>query len=844
MTKKRYRNVSILSILLLVLLTACGTLEVGIEKTTTAGGVAGATATALAAENTDLATQSATPATDATDVLPTPVPTPTPIPASTELRVAFVKATELGNNVWLWIEGEAEAVPLTKDGGVGGVKISDDGEIVAFTRGDGLWMVRVDGVAEGSPSEERQLVSAEDFAAVEARDPELEVALNRFEWIPGTHILAFNTRLRMEIGLVLNDDLHLVNADTLQRIALLPPGEGGEFTYSPDGSQIAIVDTGSISLVNTDGSNRRDVFTYTPVATHSEVAYYAQPVWAADSGSLRVVIPAVDPFAQPSADASVWHIATDGTPARMLRNIPMAHMSWPAFSSDLRYIAHLYLEQSDRAPRAELLITDLELGATITYFPKTDGDAEVTPGDEEAIVYRPMAGEIYGWAPGPGHADGERLFAFLAQTDPELPSQAQIGQLGGDVVPAYSDAEFVIDVRWVDADRYLFLAQSPKGWDILLGEIGGPVTGVAGVVGSLPVYDFAAPPMGAPLSDKTPAPTPTTGDPGESPVPFGLIYQNAEGLWHVNGDGESAQIFDRPGAVVSPDSTQILYAEADDIWLASVSTGERRNLTQTPDRIECCAQWWPGRPDVVLFSSRTPEQDGPSFGLVTMVRLDGSDYRILDNSQTSYALPAPSPDGQTVAYDRAGEAWLYRQGTGPEPFDLTPYGLSSDPQLRVVSPAWSPDGRRLAWVIGDCRKGECLYSIGVFDLEIQTARFLHPYTPVGMGGQPPAPAWSSDGRWLAFTAWATNPNDAGLWVVRADGQQADIDRASEEHYLDAGSRADHNPIWSPDGRWLAFSSTVQGVGSGLWLAEVETWNLHSPDLLPDAYPVDWVSPRP
>ncbi len=824
MTKKKYCNLSGLSTLLLVstlLFTACGTLEVGIEHTPTP---------ADATKDTDQATPTATPIANSPS---TPEFTFTPIPTVTKLRVAFVKVTEHGNNAWLWTEGKGEAVPLTKNGGVGDVKISDDGEIVAFARGDGLWMVRSDGADEEHPTEERQLVSAEDFAALEPREGfEFEVALNRFEWVPGTHILAFNTRLRMEIGLLLNNDLHLVNADTLERSSLLPPGEGGEFYYSPDSRQIAVVTPGTISLVRADGSDRREVFTYTPVVTYSEVRFYAQPVWAADSGSLRVAIPPADPLVQPSPPTSVWHIRTDGRSASLRGNVD-AGQELPTLSPDLRYVAHLNGGQTAHTAKtiSSLLITDLDDGGIVTYYPQAGTGSQITLDSGETITEHPAATFFYGWSPDSQH------FAFLAYPGSEIPPQAQVGQLGGDTVPIYDDAEIVMDLHWVDAEHYLFLAKISRGWDIMLGEIGGPVKSIAGVVGSPPSYDFATPPYdsttstsGTPLADATPVPTPIVNDSGDGPIPFGLIYQNAEGLWHVNADGEPVQIFDRSGAVISPDSTQVLYAEADDIWLADIATGERRNLTQTPERFECCAWWWPGQPDAILFNSWTSQSDEPGYGFPTMVQLDGSDYRVLDDSQASYALPAPSPDGQTVAYDRVGEAWLHRPGTGPEPFDLTPYGLSSDPQLSVVSPAWSPDGRRLAWIVNDCRAGECQVSIGVFDLEAQTVQLLHAHNPVG------APAWSPDGRWLAFNAWAMDPDDAGLWVARADGQQ------EEEYRLDAVlSRADPHPVWSPDGLWLAFSSTPEGIGSGVWLAEVGTWDLHSSDLPPDAYLVDWVS---
>ena len=522
--------------LLIVLfsLSACGTLEVGIQPTPAPGDAATATMMARATESADLATLEA-------GITPTPPPTPTPIPASTELRVAFVKVTENGYNAWLWVEGQGEATPLTNAGGVGDVKISGDGEIVAFTRGDGLWMVRSDGTGE------RQLVGADEFAALEPRElpdgPELPVALNRFDWIPGTHILAFNTRLRLEIGLVLNDDLHLVDADTLERTALFPPGEGGEFTTSPDGRLVAIVTRGSISLANSDGSNRREVFTYTPVATHSEAPYYAQPVWVAGSSVLRVAIPPADPFVEPPPPTSIWDIPTDGTPARLIGNVAIAPLAQPAFSPDLNYVAHQYLEPSEPGLSVtSLRITDLKFARAGTYYPEAGTGTPITLESGETVTY-PMAGQVYGWSPDP------RYFAFLAHPGPGL-AQAQIGQIGGDAVPAYGDAATVIDVRWVEGGRYLCLARDAiRGWVIFLGEIGGPVTPVAQVPGAdhPPAYDFAAPVVSAPLPTAVPpTPAPATNDSGDRVVPFGLIYHTAGGLWHVNVDGESVRILQPP----------------------------------------------------------------------------------------------------------------------------------------------------------------------------------------------------------------------------------------------------------------------------------------------------------
>ncbi|MDY7078394.1 MAG: hypothetical protein SXV54_15865 [Chloroflexota bacterium] len=524
------------------------------------------------------------------------------------------------------------------------------------------------------------------------------------------------------------------------------------------------------------------------------------------------------------------------------RNITIGSPAWSLDGSKLAWIVNG--DFADKSTRMGVGVFDMEAqtAQVLHLYEPAFGDgwpaAPVWSPDGEWLAFT-------AWAQNPDEA-GVWVVRADGQYEEGSPSLFTEYYLGGSH-PVWSP-----DGRWLVFNRTLqdggtsYWAAQTGTWGLIrlnlppdayvvdwIRSQPSPSPGLAATATSTPLPTTAAP-----------TPTPITSDAGDGLPSVGLIYRTADGLWYVN-DLKPVRVFDHRYAAISPDFTQILYEETDgswdDIWLADLTTGERRNLTQTPSRSECCAQWWPGQPDTILFSSWSPEDAGINSGFPTVVQLDGSDYHILDDSQVSYALPAPSPDGQTVAYDRAGQAWLYQPDTGSKSFDLTPYGLSSDPQLHVYNPAWSPDGRRLAWIVGDCREGECQRSIGIFDLEAQTAQLLHPHSPAGIGGWPPAPVWSPDGRWLAFAAWAENPDDAGLWVLRADGQQ------EEEYHLALGQgRATPTPVWSPDGNWLAFSGASRDGRLGHWLAEVGTWEARFLDLPLDTYPldaylVDWVS---
>jgi hypothetical protein len=328
----------------------------------------------------------------------------------------------------------------------------------------------------------------------------------------------------------------------------------------------------------------------------------------------------------------------------------------------------------------------------------------------------------------------------------------------------------------------------------------------------LPTSNPTIAPTKISTADPTSSPTANTSEPPSCkspkavPVPKGLIYSTNDGLWRVEADG-SKRLLDQRAVRLSPDGTQaLLLSPKGSYVLADLPTGIKYNLEQVIGRHICCVRW-SSEPNKIYFGSWPPGKNmAYNSGFLSEARANGSEYRILDEEHYSHGRLDVSPDGQVIAYS---DGLLYRVGSGIENFDPIAHGLPNTPTVELVNPAWSPDGKQLAWAVISSINEEPYLGIAVFSLEKETARLMHFYKGQVFEGVPSPPIWSPDGQWLLFQSDADEADKAGFWATRVTGDQV------EEHEL-GGYATDI--VWSPDGQKLIFRD------SETWVVDVGTWN--------------------
>ena len=187
----------------------------------------------------------------------------------------------------------------------------------------------------------------------------------------------------------------------------------------------------------------------------------------------------------------------------------------------------------------------------------------------------------------------------------------------------------------------------------------------------------------------------------------------------------------------------------------------------------------------IAFISEPPA--GGYCGLVYVMNADGSGQRRLADGPADECaqelFPAWSPDGRKVAF--VGNSKIYvanADGSGQRRLTRN--------TAQELSPAWSPDGRRIAFL----RLRHRTFEIYVVNADGTGQRRL-----TRNAAQELSPAWSPDGRKIAFVG--RGDSSLEVYVMNADG--------SEQRRLTRNAVRDGNPVWSPDGRSIAFESKWQ-----------------------------------
>lgn len=148
---------------------------------------------------------------------------------------------------------------------------------------------------------------------------------------------------------------------------------------------------------------------------------------------------------------------------------------------------------------------------------------------------------------------------------------------------------------------------------------------------------------------------------------------------------------------------------------------------------------------------------------------------------------ALSPSGKRALFETRGEILSVPAEKGDA------RNLTRSPGVADRDPAWSPDGRWIAWFSDES---------GEYSLHLRAPDGLGPVRNIGLG-QPPSyfygPRWSPDSKKIAYTDKRLN-----LWVVDLD-HPAPMKLDADLYDTPTGNL---DPAWAPDSRWVAYSKQL------------------------------------
>jgi TolB protein len=206
---------------------------------------------------------------------------------------------------------------------------------------------------------------------------------------------------------------------------------------------------------------------------------------------------------------------------------------------------------------------------------------------------------------------------------------------------------------------------------------------------------------------------------------------------------------------------------------------------------------FPGRNGAIAFSSNRGSSD--FYDIYLMSSSGRVLKRVTRTAQINESQPAWSADGRRIAYVRRD----WKDQNHPGPYEIWVMNANGAHQHRIArgtEPAWAPDGKRIVFV------GPREPRVNKPEIWVMHRDGSHQRRLTRNSYSDRSPDWSPDGRWIAFFSDRGHSRD--IWRMRSDGSRA-------TRLTELGPW-DDSPSWSPDSRRIVFSSGTVRDGFQLW----------------------------
>jgi len=362
-------------------------------------------------------------------------------------RVSFVDSAQ---NLYVWTAGTAVPIKLASSGDVVQSYVSSDGNLIVYTRTSDRTNYELD-VINADGTNQRVLISQTAFAALPRPSGSISVVPYDLRWVPNSHRLGMSLRMTFEgPGLQILNTFYTVDADSGTVTPLFDAGENYHFAYSPDGAWLVIARPTGDDLYTAAGALvKANAVTNEFVNTASEYAWAADPVWQNDSSNFMLAIPPKEPWVDTPGPGAIWKVSNTGSAANTFTGQMSFFPSGVAvFDPTLSHMA---------------FTTRVGVAADNNWTLHVAG----VDGSADAVVDTGYFARLPVWSP-----DGSR---FIYSKTNGTVNQAYLVLVDGSSAPVLlGDITSLLDIRWLDASRYIASSRTAAGASLLLGTVGSP----------------------------------------------------------------------------------------------------------------------------------------------------------------------------------------------------------------------------------------------------------------------------------------------------------------------------------------------------------------------------------